>query len=801
MAIRIENKIIELTVRDLVPATYNQQILSSFPLPQRGALGRKAQTRLQTDNKNRKGLFHTEYVVNREYHYAGYTFIITGRIDGVYKLPHRVEIEEIKSVILKKDEFAKITPQYYPHFIEQLLYYAYLLQDELDGLEVITYLIIVNLVDNKARVFPIKYTRALVESDLHQRFSFIIDDLIKEETKKEQRRNRINGIDFSLPESRAQQQRMMQATENALKEKQHLLVSAPTGTGKTAASLYPAIRYSYPENKKVMFITSKNTQQEIVKDTIKSIIEQDIDLKVSFLKAAQKMCANDIFFCHEAHCRFAKDYRDRVEKSGVIEKILERKLITPDEVFESAVKNDLCPFEVNVDTSLHCDVVVGDYNYVFDPAAQMRRLFFNKDYSDWILIIDEAHNLYERGRQYLSPQIGRRQVTLLRESIKSKKEKVYKTLVKSLKEIEKLFDKLNEEGECSYPNQQYFETDINYNEWQDCYNYYESAYITYLIFKIRKGLVLADDPLESLYFNLRRFLQVARFKDSSFVMYYNAVDDGILNIQCCDPSHYLQEKIDSFHSVIAMSATLDPIKYYQDVLGFPEYRTTILELDSPFPRENRKIIIVPDISTKFKDRQKSYPQIADVIKQTISIRRGNYLVFFPSYEFMQNVNLFLGTVSAEKILQKPGMTDNDRDGVLSKLRQNKGQHLLLAVMGGIFSEGVDYNGDMAIGVIVVSPALPKFGYERELLNRYYENKNGSGKEYAYLYPGMNKVIQSVGRLIRSYSDKGIILLIGERFAEEQFNILLPDYWIDKKDDLVITKDYKKEVKSFWKKFD
>ena len=197
----------------------------------------------------------------------------------------------------------------------------------------------------------------------------------------------------------------------------------------------------------------------------------------------------------------------------------------------------------------------------------------------------------------------------------------------------------------------------------------------------------------------------------------------------------------------------------------------------------------------------SYPKIAEVIKQAVSLKKGNYLVFFPSYDFMQNVNVFLGGIALEKILQKPGMKDADREQVLTQLREKNSAYILCAVMGGIFSEGVDYNGSMAIGVIVISPALPKVSYERELLNRYYQEKNGSGEAYAYLYPGMNKVIQAVGRLIRSYSDKGIILLIGERFADETFNILLPDYWIDKKDDLVITNNYKKEIKSFWKKVD
>ena len=548
-----------------------------------------------------------------------------------------------------------------------------------------------------------------------------------------------------------------------------------------------------------MFVTSKSSQQEIVKETIKPILRQGLDMKVAFLKAAQKMCANDVFFCHEAHCPYARKYKDRRDESGIISRLLEGSIITPEHVYEEAVREELCPFEVNVDVSLNCDLIVGDYNYVFDPAVQLRRLFFKKDYSDWVLIIDEAHNLYERGRQYLSPQIHLQKVQLLTKSLKNKKDKIYSNLKKALLGIDSLFDVFQQEGETHFANQQYFETDLNVVAWDEAFSFFESAYISYLIFKIRKGLLIMEDPLEALYFLLRRFLQVARFKEAAFVTYYDASEGGILNIQCNDPAMYLGQKIDSFHSVIAMSATLDPISYYRDVLGFPEDRTRSLELDSPFSKENRKIIIVPHISTRFKDRKKNYAKIAEVIKETILLKAGNYLVFFPSYDFMQNVNLFLGNISSEKILQKPGLKEKERDQILSVLKNSKGPHLLLAVMGGIFSEGVDFYGSMAIGVIVVGPALPMFGYERELLNRYYENKQGQGQEYAYLYPGMNKVIQAVGRLIRSFTDKGIILLIGERFAEERYNSILPVYWFDKKGDIVITRDYKSAIKSFWKK--
>ena len=380
MAIKIEDKQVFLTVRDLIPAAQNQQMLSSFPLPQRGALGRQAQSWLQKGRKSRHGLFHTEYVLNRSYTYQDFNFHISGRIDGVYKLPQKAEIEEIKSVILKKKQFSSITPEFYPHFIQQLLLYAYLLQDELEGLEIVPYLVIINLVDYKDKIFPVNYNRLTVESLLFQRFAAIIDEIHLQQNTKKLRESELVKIDFSLSEQRPQQQQMIEAVRHAVHQKEHLMVSAPTGTGKTAAALFPAIEYAYARNKKIIFVTSKGTQQEIVRETLVYLAEQGLKIKPLFLKASRKMCANDIFFCHEAHCRFAKNYKTRLDDSGIIARLLEKTMPPPDEIYNEAVKEELCPFEVNLDLSMHCDILVGDYNYVFDPAAQLRRLFNKKDF-------------------------------------------------------------------------------------------------------------------------------------------------------------------------------------------------------------------------------------------------------------------------------------------------------------------------------------------------------------------------------------------------------------------------------------
>jgi DNA excision repair protein ERCC-2 len=800
MAIKIENGHIFLSVRDLVNLTHKPQMLSSFPLPQRGMLGRQAQTKIQTQKNKRFGLLHSEYFVKREYTYKDYVFNVQGRIDGVYKLKNRVEIEEIKSVILNTKQFKALIPEQYPEFFEQLLFYAYLLQDELDGIEIVTYLILINLVNDASRAFPVNYNRLQVEKILFKKFEMIATEMERQQAEIERKTEDLAKIDFSLAERRPQQEKMIETVEHVLNERLHLMASAPTGTGKTAAALYPAVRFAYTHNKKIFFVTAKTTQQKIVEESVFPIIEQGLDLKTVFIRAAEKMCANDIYFCHEAYCPYAKDYHDRMMQSNIVSDILQQSLISPDLIYEKSVEQVLCPFEVSLDVCLHADIIVGDFNYVFDPAVYLRRLFARKDYSDWILIIDEAHNLYDRGMNYLSPTLKYETVKNIVEQHKSKKTKVFRDLIKGLEEIASLFKSLNLEGEIHFSDHQYYQADLNIHAWNAALELYESAFIKYLIHKIRKQWLIIDDPLEKFYFSLRRFVQIARINERAFVPFYDALDGGILKIQCCDPAAYLEQRIEGFHSVIAMSATLDPVRFYQTVLGFPEYRTKILQLDSPFPTENRKIIIVPGVSTRYKDRIQNYPKVAKIIFDCITAYDGNYLVFFPGFDFLQNVNLFLGSYNGEKVIQKPGMKDMDRDGVLKRFKNNSDPKVLLAVMGGIFSEGIDYSGDMAIGVIVISPALPMVSFERELLRQYYQEKQEAGMEFAYIYPGMNKVIQSVGRLIRSATDRGIAVLIGDRFADEQYNSILPEYWFSKQGDIEITDNYLPVIKEFWKQF-
>ncbi len=802
MAIKIEAKTISLTVRDLVQLNKkSRSMLSSFPLPQRGLLGKQAQIKLQQQQQKSFGFFHQEYPVKGNFEYNEYCCNISGKIDSLFLIDTRLEIEEIKSVILTSADFKKFNIDLFPEFSEQLLFYCYLLQKEQAGREIVPYLTIINLVDNKVRHIRINYAPLAVENLLFRRLQSIIDEIQAEDQFTAKRIRQLAAVDFSLPEIRPQQQQMMETVAGCLRQKYHLLVSAPTGTGKTAAALYPALQFAIQQNKRIFFATAKSTQQQMVQETLAPVCSSSLDLKVLFLRNTEKMCANQIYFCHEDFCPWIKQYQDRLLESGIIGSLLALKLIRPDDIFNEAKKQMLCPAEVMMDLTTHCDIISGDYNYVFDPAALLRRIFQHRDYSHWILILDEAHNLYQRGMDYYSPQLKRSDLTIMQQLLKDKKTKVYTALLRTVKETAVLLDRLQQEGETEHGARQYFELTPDRKQWQRLYDQYEADFIKYLIYKVRKKIVLSTDPLEQFYYKFRRFIQVLKLESPALLAFYDAGDSGALKIQCCDPAEPLSGRINGFHTVIAMSATLDPLSYYREVLGFAAERTTQLSLDSPFPAENRKIIIIPGVSTRFKKRYQSYPYYAEIIEKVIGIRKGNYIAFMPSYEFMHNVNVFLGKVKSEKLIQSGTMNLVERDEFLRQLRDTSTAKLLLAVMGGIFSEGVDFSGDMCIGVIVFGPGLPRVNYERELIRGYYDQKLGDGFDYAYLYPGINKVIQAVGRLIRSQQDKGIIVLVDERFSEEKTGMLLPDYWFRQPGDVVLTDDFEPVIREFWENAD
>jgi len=663
-----------------------------------------------------------------------------------------------------------------------------------------------------------------VERLIGERLTQIVDEHEQACRRRALKQVRADSIAFPFPQMRKHQDRMIEAVSSALEQQSNLLVSAPTGIGKTVAALYASLRFAVKHGLAVFFLTSKTTQQKIVADTLRLWnVESQASPEVPvfnglILRSKEKICANDVVFCHESRCRYAQDFFRKLEESSAQEALLGEGLITPERIYAAAVEEELCPFELSLELLRRVDVTVCDYNYVYDPAAFDRMEAIDRGRA--ILIVDEAHNLYSRAREYFSPELALSQIEELRESLRpltgaSKEgesqfmfaweaasespppsQTFLARLGEFLERIQRLFSDLLE----SYP-EAYESGHAVVSLDRECFvelrGELDELMKRYLIYQRRSGHVQDEDRLLQCFYALSDFCQIVAMEGEEFVHTLSTEGGSTrLKIVCVDPARQLRKVNERYRSVIAMSATLSPMEFYRDVLGF-DRDTELLALPSPFPRENRRILIVPEVSTAYQQRAKHFPRIARIIEEVIAIRPGNYFAFFPSFEFLRQVARLINPKDSEVLIQDRVMPDHLRSALLEKLTEPQKRHLVLAVQGGVFAEGVDYPGELAVGAIIVGPGLPKVSFEQELMRQFYEDTYSKGFEYAYLYPGMNRVVQSAGRIVRSETDRGIIVLLDKRFAYENYSRLLPRDWYESSPAELTTPEFQIALSEFW----
>jgi DNA excision repair protein ERCC-2 len=554
------------------------------------------------------------------------------------------------------------------------------------------------------------------------------------------------------------------------------------------------LKSSFKNGRKMFFLTAKNTQQKLVLQTLKKFERQGIPLVAVAMRAKRKMCLNGTFMCHEDFCPYIANFFAKVTKTGMVDDLLSHNIIDPDTIFKVAQKHEVCPFELSLELVFHADIVVCDYNYIFDPVVSLQRFFLLNDRKNCALIIDEAHNLYDRGRGYYSQEITKSELEKLIKKLARKRSRVHKSLFNFYREI--LKNIVNVPNKVDNPGKS-IEIKLNKEYFQIKKSELQKLMLKYYIHKKRYELAIPDDPIDEFYNKFHRFCMAMSFEGEEFTYIYETDgDEQKLRVVCLDPANQLSKLIANFGFVMGMSGTLEPLKWYCDVLGFKPDKTNLARYGSPFPPENRCILAVPTISTRYRDRESNYKRIAESITDIVSCRRGNYIIFFPSFAFLNRVRELLPSNGYKIVTQQRMMIEYERENVLNLLRNGNQNNLILAVQGGIFAEGVDYPGEMVIGAVVVGPGLPQVGLERDLMRKYYAEKYGKGFEYAYLYPGMVRVIQSAGRVIRSEKDKGVIVLLGSRFGDRQYNSLFPRHWFNDHPNEIVNKDIG-QLRTFW----
>jgi DNA excision repair protein ERCC-2 len=746
---------------------------------------------------------------------------VTGRIDGlsIDSEAKRVTIEEVKSIHFDLELEALSRSEKLHRHLYQLLLYAYFLSSQPDfaGFEFAPQLVLIDLVTSETKVIDAEFDRESVASTLEASLESLIDGLESASALREAKKAFADTLQFPYDGMRPYQDDIVAAVAHAVREREALLVSAPTGIGKTIAALFPAVRESLRAGKKLFYLTSKTLQQDAAVSALRML--NDGSFRVLRIRAKQKMCAHTEMICHEDFCPYAAKYSDKMARTGLKTQIVtEMSYFDPAVTFELSKSNEVCPFEVSLELIEEADVIVCDYNYIFDPYVGLKAYQQENDYGDCVLIVDEAHNLVDRGRGYYSPEIHEKSFDAIANHLRGRNCWIdgWEELIELLRDH---FQQLGiaagfgaPEGDAggpmlsfgelkaaAVPTQALCEPDRalfmeQRVEW-------ERIVLDYIGWKIENKVAEEDDPVIDFYFKLVKFTNLLSEESDELSPLIERTPDGLkLKIFCKDPSRFLGKIFDSAHATIALSATLEPFEFYRKTLGFPTDRTTELSLPSPFPRENRMIVVVPDVETTYKQRANHYDRIAETVADIAEAGDGNFLALFPSYAFLREVGERMPPLRKKVMVQRNDMTDYERNAILDILREKpRDGNLILAVSGGMYAEGIDYQGDMLAGVMVVGPALPQVSFEQELLKRYYDEQYGAGFEYAYLIPGMTRVVQSAGRVIRSERDIGVIALLCKRFTQESYTRYFPSDWYEESPRELISRRAATDVREFFDK--
>lgn len=766
---------IKISVRNLVEFVLRSGDLdSSFRSMSRAVDGTKAHQKVQ---KSKDENYEAEVTLKHSFVHEGFIFRIEGRADGIiYEgLEVNKEINEEKSPdcsicideIKSTTRPLEIIDENYNelHWAQAKCYaYIYSLQNKLDNIDVqLTYFHLdTEMVKNIRKNFSFK--------SLEEFFYDIIDKYIVWANFTSQwgivRDNSVKELVFPFEKYRIGQRELAVTVYRTIRDGKKLFAQAPTGIGKTISTLFPTVKaFSEGHASKIFYLTAKTIARQVAEEAFIKMREKGLRFKTLTLTAKDKICFKDESRCDPEYCEYAKGHFNRVN-DGLLDILKNEDELSRTVVEKYSRKHNICPFEFSLDLALWADTVICDFNYVFDPRVYLKR-FFDLSNNEYTFLIDEAHNLVDRSREMFSATLYKRPFLDLKRVFKDKEPRIAKSLDKLNSYMLKM-KKLC--GDENFYIQKEMPDDISY-----LLNNLMSESEEFLATK--QGIEGHKELLD-LFFEALSFTRILELYDDRYVTYVEKDSKDVkLKIFCLDPSYLLSEAVKRGKTAIFFSATLSPIEYFKDILGGHQ-DDDVMILPSPFDQKNLLLMIASNVSTRYKDRENSYHMIADYIK-IVSKEKGNYLVFFPSYKYMNDVyEIFIEKYPEyNSIIQTNAMTEEEREAYLSKFQYNPKETLIsFAVMGGIFSEGVDLKGDRLSGAIVVGVGLPQICLERNIIRQYFDENNNKGFNYAYMYPGMNKVLQAAGRVIRTEKDKGVVLLIDDRFAYKSYKMIFPKEW-------------------------
>ncbi len=724
----------------------------------------------QKVQKSRPESYAPEVSISHEIETPRFLLSIGGRIDGIYHHPDRVIIDEIKTTTrdpayFHSDDFQQNENPF--HWGQVRVYaYFYAASHNLDTIEAqLTYY---HLDTGEMREFRRSFTTADLEIFFNELVARYLEWAETLANWCRVRDDSIQNLKFPFADYRPGQRDMAVAVYRTIRDRKQLIVQAATGIGKTMGAIFPAVKAIGEQvTSKIFYLTARTTGRIAAEKAFDELRAGNLRIKSLTLTAKDKICFNPESACHPDECEFAKGHYDRL--NDALKSIFQQDALTREAIEATARSCKICPFEFSLDLSLWADCVICDYNYAFDPRVFLRR-FFAEGSGDYTFLADEAHNLVDRAREMFSAQIFKTPFLEIRRELRDELPGLYRQIGKINAWLVRARKK------CQASGREFLTEKDAPEDLCPLLKGFLRMAERWLALNIKAPF---REGLLDLYFSVSRFVAVSDQYDENYATCFEPEGRNLgVKLFCTNPSGQLRDALKRCKSVTFFSATMTPGDYFRTLLGC-EAETPELRISSPFPPQNLGVFVSDRISTYYKDRKRTKADVAKTLATLANERKGNYLFFFPSYEYLRMVSELFARECPEiqTLIQRPGMAESERVAFLETFAAENPNSLVgFTVMGGIFGEGIDLKGDRLAGAVIVGVGLPGICPERELIRAHFEELSASGFAYAYLYPGINRVLQAAGRVIRTEKDQGVVLLIDQRFSTFRYRSLLPQEW-------------------------
>lgn len=780
---------LHISVRNLVEFILRSGDLDNRRMTTADKDAMQAGSRLHRKLQGRMGAGYTaEVPLAMEFPYEQFTIVVEGRADGILEEDEGIVIDEIKGVYRNVSMLQEPVPV---HQAQAMCYaFIYGTQKELDQITVqMTYC---NIETEDIRRFRERF----LMQDLQQWMERLVTSYYKwalwQYMHRQNRQQSIATLEFPFS-YRPGQRNLAVSVYKAIARKRTLYIQAPTGIGKTISTVFPAVKaVGEGLGNKIFYLTAKTITRSVACESFQILQNQGLDFSVMVLTAKEKVCVQESPECNPLFCERAKGHFGRINEA-LYDIITHESALTRDVIESYAAKHRVCPYEFALDISGFMDAVICDYNYVFDPTVKLRRYFGDGSKGSHLFLVDEAHNLVERAREMYSAVLYKEQFDLMETLTERVNQRIYRAVCSCNQDM------------LTYKRQ--------------CERYVIRDEVQALILHCMRLDSLLGEYLEEhiefperklwleFYFSIHRFLETADALDEAYEIYTNLEQKTFyVKLFCMNPSNQLQQCMTLGNATIFFSATLLPVNYYKELLS-GNLEDYAIYVDSPFPRQNRCIVAATDVTSRYTRRGLGeYERIARYIQLFYHSKAGNYMVFFPSYQMLEAVWNRMEDIEKGRrepvrfVKQQTEMSETEREAFLAQFEEcGEGSLVAFCVLGGVFSEGIDLAKERLIGSIIVGTGLPQICPEREILKDYFNRQGKNGFDFAYRFPGINKVEQAAGRVIRTMEDRGVIGLLDERFQEASNRKLFPREWADMKQTGIDAVE--QELRNFWRAFD